>query len=263
MHALRRAARHGHARADRSAHAPAVRRHAARRGRAAPARPRLPRDPRRGRRHPPDRPRRRAQRRDDELLEHGRRWLGEMLSHGVTTAEAKSGYGLDTRDRAAPARRWPARLGEEGPVEIVPDVPGRPRRRARVPRPARRRRGVRRQRHRRAAAARRRAGHRALLRRLLRARRVRGRRVAPAAVARAGARPGGAPPRRPDQRLGRGASSRRRSARCRPTTWARSRTRASTRSARPPTTGQPGRGHAAAGDQLLPRRAALRRRRGG
>ena len=31
------------------------------------------------------------------LLAHGRRWLGEMLSHGTTTVEAKSGYGLDTR----------------------------------------------------------------------------------------------------------------------------------------------------------------------
>ncbi|HZC32414.1 MAG TPA: hypothetical protein VE640_03915, partial [Candidatus Bathyarchaeia archaeon] len=29
------------------------------------------------------------------LLAHGRRWLEEMLSHGVTTIEAKSGYGLD------------------------------------------------------------------------------------------------------------------------------------------------------------------------
>jgi imidazolonepropionase len=26
---------------------------------------------------------------------HGRRWLDEMLTHGVTTVEAKSGYGLD------------------------------------------------------------------------------------------------------------------------------------------------------------------------
>ena len=28
-------------------------------------------------------------------LAHGRRWLDEMLGHGVTTIEAKSGYGLD------------------------------------------------------------------------------------------------------------------------------------------------------------------------
>ena len=32
---------------------------------------------------------------EGELLAHGRRWLDEMLGHGVTTVEAKSGYGLD------------------------------------------------------------------------------------------------------------------------------------------------------------------------
>ena len=32
---------------------------------------------------------------DEELAEHGRRWLAEMLAHGTTTIEAKSGYGLD------------------------------------------------------------------------------------------------------------------------------------------------------------------------
>src|SRR4029078_3117571 len=31
----------------------------------------------------------------DALMTHGRRWLDEMLGHGVTTIEAKSGYGLD------------------------------------------------------------------------------------------------------------------------------------------------------------------------
>ena len=31
----------------------------------------------------------------DDLAAHGRRWLDEMLGHGVTTIEAKSGYGLD------------------------------------------------------------------------------------------------------------------------------------------------------------------------
>jgi imidazolonepropionase len=31
----------------------------------------------------------------DQLAAHGRRWLDEMLTHGTTTIEAKSGYGLD------------------------------------------------------------------------------------------------------------------------------------------------------------------------
>ena len=52
--AARRATRHGHAGPDRSAHAPAVRGHAPGRGRAAPARPLVPGDPGRRRRHPPD-----------------------------------------------------------------------------------------------------------------------------------------------------------------------------------------------------------------
>jgi imidazolonepropionase len=32
---------------------------------------------------------------EEQLTDHGRRWLTEMLSHGTTTIEAKSGYGLD------------------------------------------------------------------------------------------------------------------------------------------------------------------------
>ena len=54
-----------------------------------------------------------------DLLTHGRRWLDEMLSHGVTTVEAKSGYGLDleTEVRLVEAAY---RLGREGPIEIVP-----------------------------------------------------------------------------------------------------------------------------------------------
>jgi imidazolonepropionase len=44
---------------------------------------------------------------EEELAEHGRRWLAEMLSHGTTTIEAKSGYGLDlpTELRLLEARR--------------------------------------------------------------------------------------------------------------------------------------------------------------
>ena len=59
----------------------------------------------------------------DQLLEHGRRWLGEMLRHGTTTIEAKSGYGLDlaTELRLVDVAY---RLGEEGPVEIVPTFLG-------------------------------------------------------------------------------------------------------------------------------------------
>jgi len=56
---------------------------------------------------------------EDELVEHGRRWLGEMLSHGTTTIEAKSGYGLDlpTELRLLEVAH---RLGMEGPVEVLP-----------------------------------------------------------------------------------------------------------------------------------------------
>ena len=56
---------------------------------------------------------------NDDLLAHGRRWLDEMLSHGVTTIEAKSGYGLDlaTELRLLEAAYT---LGREGPIEILP-----------------------------------------------------------------------------------------------------------------------------------------------
>jgi len=56
---------------------------------------------------------------EDDLAEHGRRWLAEMLSHGTTTVEAKSGYGLDlpTELRLLEVAH---RLGKEGPVEVLP-----------------------------------------------------------------------------------------------------------------------------------------------
>ncbi len=60
---------------------------------------------------------------DDELLEHGRRWLREMLSHGVTTVEAKSGYGLDVGNELR-LLALAARLGAEGPTEVVPTFLG-------------------------------------------------------------------------------------------------------------------------------------------
>jgi imidazolonepropionase len=60
---------------------------------------------------------------DDELLDHGRRWLAEMLAHGVTTAEVKSGYGLDTAAELRLLALY-GRLAEEGPVELVPTFLG-------------------------------------------------------------------------------------------------------------------------------------------
>jgi imidazolonepropionase len=56
---------------------------------------------------------------EGELLAHGRRWLDEMLGHGVTTIEAKSGYGLDleTELRLVDIAY---RLGREGPMDVVP-----------------------------------------------------------------------------------------------------------------------------------------------
>ncbi|HSL34493.1 MAG TPA: imidazolonepropionase, partial [Candidatus Limnocylindrales bacterium] len=55
----------------------------------------------------------------DALEEHGRRWLGEMLAHGTTTIEAKSGYGLDlaTELRLLDVAH---RLGVAGPVDVLP-----------------------------------------------------------------------------------------------------------------------------------------------
>ncbi len=59
----------------------------------------------------------------EELTAHGRRWLDEMLSHGTTTIEAKSGYGLDlaTELRLLDVAYG---LGREGPIEIVPTYLG-------------------------------------------------------------------------------------------------------------------------------------------
>ncbi len=54
-----------------------------------------------------------------ELLAHGRRWADEMLAHGVTTIEAKSGYGLDL-DTELRLIEVAYRLGLEGPLDVVP-----------------------------------------------------------------------------------------------------------------------------------------------
>ena len=59
----------------------------------------------------------------DELAAHGRRWLGEMLAHGVTTVEAKSGYGLDATTELR-LLEVAERLGREGPIEVVPTFLG-------------------------------------------------------------------------------------------------------------------------------------------
>jgi imidazolonepropionase len=59
----------------------------------------------------------------EELRDHGRRWLDEMLRHGVTTVEAKSGYGLDlpTELRLLEVAHD---LAREGPIDIVPTFLG-------------------------------------------------------------------------------------------------------------------------------------------
>ncbi len=56
---------------------------------------------------------------EDQLLEHGRRWLGEMLAHGTTTIEAKSGYGLDLPSELR-LLEVAHRLGKEGPIDVHP-----------------------------------------------------------------------------------------------------------------------------------------------
>jgi imidazolonepropionase len=55
----------------------------------------------------------------EALAEHGRRWLGEMLGHGTTTIEAKSGYGLDLATELR-LLEVAYRLGQDGPIEILP-----------------------------------------------------------------------------------------------------------------------------------------------
>ncbi len=59
----------------------------------------------------------------DELVASGRRWLREMLRHGVTTVEAKSGYGLE-RDAELRQLEAVGRLDGQGPVELVPTFLG-------------------------------------------------------------------------------------------------------------------------------------------
>ena len=58
-----------------------------------------------------------------DLLAHGRRWLDEMLGHGVTTVEAKSGYGLDLQTELRLLEVAHA-LGSEGPIDVIPTFLG-------------------------------------------------------------------------------------------------------------------------------------------
>jgi imidazolonepropionase len=60
---------------------------------------------------------------NDELLAHGRRWLHEMLSHGVTTIESKTGYGLDVETELRLLEVY-RRLADEGPIDIIPTFLG-------------------------------------------------------------------------------------------------------------------------------------------
>ena len=155
---------------------------------------------------------------EDDLGAHGRRWLDEMLRHGTTTIEAKSGLRPRPPDGAAPPRGRP-RAGNRGAGRRRPDLPRGARGPARVPRPPRRHGGVCPERHRGAAAGRGRPGSGPVLRRVLRGGRVHGRPVERILVARRlGARVSrrGSMPTsscRPAAR-----SWRRRSARCPPTT---------------------------------------------
>jgi imidazolonepropionase len=60
---------------------------------------------------------------EEQLTAHGRRWLAEMLSHGTTTVEAKSGYGLDLATELR-LLEVAFRLGREGPIDVVPTYLG-------------------------------------------------------------------------------------------------------------------------------------------
>ena len=55
---------------------------------------------------------------EDQLLDAGRRRLASFLRHGITTVEAKTGYGLSTDGEEA-LLRVAARLSEEVPQRIV------------------------------------------------------------------------------------------------------------------------------------------------
>lgn len=60
---------------------------------------------------------------EDALYEKSSAFLGEMLANGVTTVEAKSGYGLDIENERKQLRVM-KRLNETQPVEVVPTFMG-------------------------------------------------------------------------------------------------------------------------------------------
>ena len=59
----------------------------------------------------------------EDLAAHGRRWLDEMLGHGVTTIEAKSGYGLELATELRLVETA-FELGRQGPIDVVPTYLG-------------------------------------------------------------------------------------------------------------------------------------------
>ena len=60
---------------------------------------------------------------DEVLLANARRWSAEMLSHGTTTVEVKSGYGLSV-DEELRLLRLAGELADDGPLDIVPTFLG-------------------------------------------------------------------------------------------------------------------------------------------
>jgi imidazolonepropionase len=59
----------------------------------------------------------------EALTAHGRRWLDEMLAHGTTTIEAKSGYGLELATELR-LLEIAHELGKAGPIDVVPTFLG-------------------------------------------------------------------------------------------------------------------------------------------
>ena len=73
---------------------------------------------------------------DEVLRALARKRLDRFLRYGVTTVEAKSGYGLSLEQELRHARGLPRRLRTLHPVDVVPTLLGRPRGPDRVSRTA-------------------------------------------------------------------------------------------------------------------------------